>query len=233
MDCFYVGWLAGTKGVVWQYTAIDIAAGACMGEPYTSQRNPVARDTKSLLHRVAQQLAAAGWKLTARIPDNGSAFRPKFADELARACACRTDASVPAGLHQERLQFAIFEQAGDRSSLPLSHRRAPRSHKTSSSTSTSTTTTGHTPDHRRQNPAEIRCGARKMRAARRTTLAHNTEIGHARAVGKVHQRECPCREDDALRLHRAGFRIEDSLVTADDSLRLLDRLPPRPNKHPR
>jgi hypothetical protein len=26
MDCFYVGRLSGSKGVVWQYTAIDVAS---------------------------------------------------------------------------------------------------------------------------------------------------------------------------------------------------------------
>src|SRR5207248_420451 len=72
VDCFYVGRLAGTKGTVWQYTAIDIASGFAWAELHTSERNPVARHTKSLVHRVASELATAGWKLRAVISDNGS-----------------------------------------------------------------------------------------------------------------------------------------------------------------
>jgi transposase len=32
VDCFYVGRLAGTKGTVWQYTAIDVASGFAWAE---------------------------------------------------------------------------------------------------------------------------------------------------------------------------------------------------------
>ena len=75
VDCFYIGRLQGTKGTLWQYTAIDIASGYAWAELHTSERNPIARHTKSLVHRVASELAAAGWKLQAVISDNGSEFR--------------------------------------------------------------------------------------------------------------------------------------------------------------
>ena len=72
VDCFYVGRLAGTKGTVWQYTAIDIASSYAWAELHTSEHNPIARHTKSLLHRVATELAKAGWKLGAVITDGMS-----------------------------------------------------------------------------------------------------------------------------------------------------------------
>ncbi len=31
LDCFYVGRLSGTKGTVWQYTAIDVASALLLG----------------------------------------------------------------------------------------------------------------------------------------------------------------------------------------------------------
>ena len=40
LDCFYVGRLQGTKGTVWQYTAIDVASAYAWAELHTSERNP-------------------------------------------------------------------------------------------------------------------------------------------------------------------------------------------------
>jgi transposase InsO family protein len=76
-DCFYVGRLSGTRGTVWQYTAIDVASAFCWAELHTSERNPRSRHTCELLHRVAAELAAAGCKLHEVTTDNGSEFRAK------------------------------------------------------------------------------------------------------------------------------------------------------------
>jgi transposase InsO family protein len=114
VDCFYVGRLAGTKGTVWQYTAIDIASSYAWAELHTSERNPIARHTKSLIHRVATELAAAGWKLGAVISDNGSEFRAKdFTEQLAalKAQHRRIRAGRPtANGNVERLQLTILEE---------------------------------------------------------------------------------------------------------------------------
>ena len=77
MDCFFVGRLSGSKGTVWQYTAADVASGYLWAELHSSQRNPRARWTKELCHRVARELKAAGWKLGQVTTDNGSEFRSK------------------------------------------------------------------------------------------------------------------------------------------------------------
>ena len=77
LDCFYVGRLSGTKGTVWQYTGIDVASSFCWAELHTSERNPRSRHTRELLHRIARELAHAGWKLQEVTTDNGSEFRAR------------------------------------------------------------------------------------------------------------------------------------------------------------
>ena len=68
-DCFYLGRLSGTKGTVWQYTAIDVASGVAWAELHLSPRNPRAEHCRPLVERVAGELAAAGWRLEAVITD--------------------------------------------------------------------------------------------------------------------------------------------------------------------
>lgn len=74
MDCFFVGRLSGSKGTVWQYTAADVASGFVWAELHSTERNPRARWTSELVHRVARELKAAGWKLGQVTTDNGSEF---------------------------------------------------------------------------------------------------------------------------------------------------------------
>jgi transposase InsO family protein len=83
MDCFYVGRLTGSKGTVWQYTAADVASGFIWAELHSSDRNPRARWTAELVHRVARELQAADWKLGEVTTDNGSEFASK---EFGAAC---------------------------------------------------------------------------------------------------------------------------------------------------
>ena len=42
-DCFFIGRLSGSKGSVWQYTAIDVASGFTWAELHASERNPRSR----------------------------------------------------------------------------------------------------------------------------------------------------------------------------------------------
>jgi transposase InsO family protein len=77
LDCFYVGRLSGTKGTVWQHTGIDVASAFCWAELHTSERNPRSRHTRELLHRIAGELAHAGWKLNELTTDNGSESRAR------------------------------------------------------------------------------------------------------------------------------------------------------------
>jgi transposase InsO family protein len=114
LDCFYVGRLAGTKGAVWQYTAIDVASGYAWAELHSSPRNPAAKHCTALVGRVASELARAGWRLEAVITDNGSEYRARaFTDALApleieqrRIRAGRPQTNG----HVERLQQTILEE---------------------------------------------------------------------------------------------------------------------------
>jgi transposase InsO family protein len=114
IDCFYVGRLAGTKGIVWQYTAIDVASGFAWAELHTSQRNPRSQHCQRLVHRLAAELKAAGWKLQQVISDNGSEFTSRQftkAVESHQARHRRIRAGRPTSNgNVERLQQTILEE---------------------------------------------------------------------------------------------------------------------------
>jgi transposase InsO family protein len=113
-DCFYVGRLSGTKGTVWQYTAIDVASAYTWAELHASERNPRSRHTRELLHRVASELAAAGWKLREVTTDNGSEFRAKEFGAVVGRLGAR-QRFIRAGRPNsngcvERVQLTILEE---------------------------------------------------------------------------------------------------------------------------
>ena len=113
-DCFYVGRLSGTKGTVWQYTAIDVASAFCWAELHSTERNPRSRHTRELLHRVASELAAAGWKLREVTTDNGSEFRAKDFSATVQRLGAR-QRFIRAGRPNsngcvERAQLTILEE---------------------------------------------------------------------------------------------------------------------------
>jgi transposase InsO family protein len=114
LDCFYVGRLSGTKGTVWQYTAIDVASGFAWAELHASPRNPRAEHCASLVERVVSELSAAGWRLEAVITDNGSEFRAHAFGERLAALGVqqrRIRAGRPTSNgHVERLQQTILEE---------------------------------------------------------------------------------------------------------------------------
>jgi transposase InsO family protein len=114
LDCFYIGRLSGTKGTVWQYTAIDVASAYAWAELRTSERNPRARHTRELLHRVARELKQAGWKLKEVGTDNGSEFRSRQFSDSVEALGAR-QRFIKAGRPNsngcvERLQLTILEE---------------------------------------------------------------------------------------------------------------------------
>jgi transposase InsO family protein len=114
VDCFYVGRLSGTRGTVWQYTAIDLASGYAWAELHTSERNPRSQHCQRLVHRIARELRAAGWKLEMVISDNGSEFAAHQFTEAVAATGAR-HRRIRAGRptsngHVERLQQTILEE---------------------------------------------------------------------------------------------------------------------------
>ena len=93
MDCFYVGRLAGTKGAVWQLTAIDVCSSFAWAELVTCRiGNPTGEQTSRLARRVAHELSTtAGWPLERILTDNGGEFRAQaFEQTLAELGARHT-----------------------------------------------------------------------------------------------------------------------------------------------
>jgi transposase InsO family protein len=75
-DCFHVGRLSGTKGSVWQLTAIDVASSYAWAELVSCLRGqPTGAQTSKLARRVCAELSAAGWRLERVLSDNGGEFR--------------------------------------------------------------------------------------------------------------------------------------------------------------
>jgi transposase InsO family protein len=76
VDCFFVGRLTGTKGAVWQLTAIDVASAYAWTELVSCPAgNPTVAQTSKLAHLVARELRQAGWQLERVLSDNGGEFR--------------------------------------------------------------------------------------------------------------------------------------------------------------
>jgi transposase len=70
MDCFFVGRLSGTKGAVWQLSAIDVASAFCWAELVSCPTgNPTGLQTSTLARRLAGELRAAGWRLERVLSD--------------------------------------------------------------------------------------------------------------------------------------------------------------------
>lgn len=119
LDCFTVGRLSGTKGRVWQYTAIDVASAFTWCDLHATPHNPDARYTAALLERVEHELRAAGWQLQRVTTDNGSEFRSQRFQEACRRLAV-TQRFIHAGRPQsngavERVQRTVLEECWRRS----------------------------------------------------------------------------------------------------------------------
>jgi hypothetical protein len=81
LDCFQIGKLkearlgpGKTPGMVWQYTAIDVASSFTWAELHTTARNPSAIHTTALAMRVAHDLAQWGWEWKTATTDRGNEF---------------------------------------------------------------------------------------------------------------------------------------------------------------
>jgi len=113
-DCFHVGRLSGTKGKVWQYTAIDLATSYVWAELHTTPLNPAAQHTSKLARRVAADLASFGWRLERALTDNGSEFRSsEFGDALRELGAVQTrihPGRPTSNGSVERVQRTILEE---------------------------------------------------------------------------------------------------------------------------
>lgn len=114
IDCFFVGRLHGTKGPVWQITAIDCYSSYAWADLVTvTGQAPSVEQTSALARRVARELQAAGWQLERVLTDNGTEFgRRELARRLphtVRHSQIRSGRPQTNG-HVERLHRTILEE---------------------------------------------------------------------------------------------------------------------------
>src|SRR5215216_4132637 len=114
IDCFFVGRLHGTKGPVWQITAIDCYSSYAWADLVVCPpAGPTVEHTSALARRVAAELQAAGWQLERVLTDNGGEFgRRVFAERLPATTAhsqIRSGRPQTNG-HVERLHRTILEE---------------------------------------------------------------------------------------------------------------------------
>jgi transposase len=96
-DNFYIGRLAGTEGVVGQYSACDVASSYTWAELHVTPKNPSAQWTSGLARRVAHELSERGWKLEAAMTDNASEFRAQEFNHALAQLGVNTSTSAPGG----------------------------------------------------------------------------------------------------------------------------------------
>ena len=115
MDCFYVGRLHGTRGAVWQLSAIDTYSSYGWAELVRcAEGQPTQAQTSRLARRVAKELRASGWRLERVLTDNGTEFqRPNFTGAVERLGA-RHSRIYPgrpqSNGHVERLHRTVLEE---------------------------------------------------------------------------------------------------------------------------
>jgi transposase InsO family protein len=114
MDCFCIGRLSGTKGTVWQYTAIDVASAYTWAELRVTPKNASARWTSALARRVAVELHARGITLERVMSDNASEFRAGSFEETLISLGVK-HTFIHAGRPQtnacvERVQGTILQE---------------------------------------------------------------------------------------------------------------------------
>jgi transposase InsO family protein len=89
LDCFCIGRLQGTKGTVWQDTAIDVASASTWATLQVTRRNPSATWTSAQARQVAADLAARGWKLERVMSDNAAEFRSATSQQTVARLGAR------------------------------------------------------------------------------------------------------------------------------------------------
>jgi hypothetical protein len=121
LDCFCIGRLSGTKGTVWQYTAIDVASAYAWATLQVTRRNPSAVWTSQLARTVAADLAAHGWQLERVMSDNAWEFRSATSSRPWSSLEHGTASSEPAGRRPTAVSSGSnkpsWRSAGSRPSL--------------------------------------------------------------------------------------------------------------------
>jgi len=114
VDCFRIGRLQRTNGVVWQYTAIDVGSAYAWAELHVTPHNAHSIHACNLVRRVASDLKRFGWTMQAVMSDNGGEFRAHaFRDTVAELGAeqrCIRPGRPQTNGCVERLQGTILQE---------------------------------------------------------------------------------------------------------------------------
>ena len=150
LDCFYVGRLSGTKGTVWQYTAIDVASAYTWAELHTSRAQPAfaphprARAPRRARARCSR-LEARGGHHRQRLGVPRPRLRSRRHTRSERANASSAPADPTATAASSASSSRSSRSAGAPPSRARWSRRRPRWPTTCAITFTTTTPTAPTP----------------------------------------------------------------------------------------
>jgi transposase len=101
IDCFFVGRLQGTKGSVWQLTAIDVASSFAWAELVSCAKgNPTGQQTSKLARRVAADLQQAGGGSSGCAATTAASSAPTTSAQPSTSSASGTRSSAPADRKQ-------------------------------------------------------------------------------------------------------------------------------------
>jgi transposase InsO family protein len=114
LACCGIGRLSGTKGTVWQDTAIAVASASTWATLQVTRRNRSAHWTSALARTVAADLAARGWQLERVMSDNAQEFPSvTFAQAISQLGARHSFIRAgrpPTNGWVERVQQTILEE---------------------------------------------------------------------------------------------------------------------------
>ena len=86
-----MGLLSGTRGSLWQFTAIDVASSFVWAELHATPRSPSSRWASRLARRAARDLSARVRQLEKVMTDNGSKFRSNQFGRMVTALGAREE----------------------------------------------------------------------------------------------------------------------------------------------
>ena len=195
LDCFCIGRLSGTKGTVWQYTAIDVAS-AYTWTLHVTRRNPSAVWTSALARQVATDLAALGWKLERVMSDNAQEFRSATFQQAVAALGARhtfiRDGRPQTNGCVERVQQTILEECWKPALRATSSPSRPGCASTWKAISGTTTPNGPTPAAGPRGELQRQSSGSHAVAQDPLMRRHNSGTGHAsRRVRPARRRPGP------------------------------------------
>jgi len=127
LDCFYVGRLTGTKGTVWQYTAIDVASGFAWAELHSSARNPIAKHCSTLVQRSRTSSPRPVGSSKLLSPITAPSFAPAPSPARSSSSVSSSDGSAPAGQPQTVTSSGCSRRSSRNAGDPRSRARWCRS----------------------------------------------------------------------------------------------------------